>query len=130
MHERPRWTPTVENNIREILRDVYYRRNPDHRLGRPFLTAYQLAIEYDERFPELLEQCGWPIGGRGVGVRDSLAKWLARNLARCIRNGEIEDIEGGFLSDLHLACITFEGPDGIIRPSVEDISTFRFVESD
>lgn len=123
------WTPTVENNIREILRGVRYRPNPRHHLGRPFLTAYQLAIEYDRRFPELRDQLGFTIGGSGSGEHRSLPQWLARNLSQRIRSGEIEDVEGGFLSDLHRADIAFTGPDGIIRPSVRDISAFRLVES-
>ncbi len=124
------WSSTVENNIREILGGVYYRPNRHHHLGRPFLTAYQLAIEYDRRFPELCEQLGFPVGGSGSGVHQSLSQWLARNLSQRIDNGEIEDIEGGFLSDLHVACIAFDGSDGIIHPSVRDISTFRLVNSD
>ena len=124
------WSSTVENNIREILRGVRYRPNPRHHLGCPFLTAYQLAIAYDQRFPELREQLGLTIGGSGSGEHQSLPQWLARNLSQRIRSGEIKDIEGGFLSNLHLADIAFNGPDGIIRPSVRDISTFRFIESD
>ena len=122
------WTSTVENNIREILDGVYYRPNRHHHLGRPFLTAYQLAIEYDRRFPGLRRQLGLPIGGSGAGVNQSLPQWLARHLSQRIRYGDIEDIEGGFLSDLHRADISFNGPDGSVRSSVGDISIFRLIE--
>ena len=128
--ERVMWTSTVENNIREILRCVYYRPNRHHHLGRPFLTAYQLEIEYDRRFPELRRQLGLTIGGSGSGEHQSLPQWLARNLSQRIRNGDIEDIEGGFLSDLHRADISFNGPGGPVRSSVGDISIFRLIESD
>ena len=121
------WSSTVENNIREILRGLYYRPNRNHHLGRPFLTAYQLAIEYDGRFPELCEQLGFPVGGSGSGVHRSLSQWLARNLSQRIGGGEIRDIEGGFLSDLHRADISFNGPAGVVRSSVGDISIFRFI---
>ena len=124
------WTPTVEDNVRAILSGVYYRPNRHHHLGRPFLTAYQLAIAYDRRFPELRRQLGLPIGGSGAGANRSLPQWLARNLSQRIRSGEIEDIEGGFLSDLHRADICFNGPEGIVRSSVGDISIFRLINSD
>ncbi|MDE0053032.1 MAG: hypothetical protein OXT64_02080 [Gammaproteobacteria bacterium] len=109
---------------------MYYRPNRGHHLGRPFLTAYQLAIAYDQCFPELRAQLGLTIGGRGSGEHQSLPQWLALNLSRSIRSGEIVDIEGSFLSDRHRADIAFIGPDGIIRPSVRDISAFRLIESD
>lgn len=128
--ENVMWTPTVENNIREILGGVYYRPNRHHHLGRPFLTAYQLAIEYDRRFPELCEQLGFPVGGSGSGVHQSLSQWLARNLSQRIGRGEIKDIEGGFLSDRHRADISFNGPEGIVSSSVGDISIFRLIDSD
>ena len=50
------------------------------------------------------------------------------SLSGRIDRGEIEDIQGAFLSDLHLVDISFDGPDGVIRPSVRDISTFRLIE--
>ena len=124
------WTLTVEDNIRDILGDVYYRPNRHHHLGRPFLTAYQLAIEYDRRFPELRAQLGLTIGGSGSGEHQSLPQWLARNLSQRIRRGEIEDIEGGFLSDLHRAGISFNSRGRIVQSSVGDISIFRLIESD
>lgn len=121
------WDSTVEDNIRTILASVYYERNPRHHLGRPFLTAYQLAIEFEERFPELVNHIGLATGGRGIGVHQSLAQQLARGLSQRIRSGHIQDIEGGFLSDLHRHDISF-GPAGIIRSSVGDISMFRFID--
>ena len=121
----PWWNSTVENNIREILRSVHYRPNPRHHLGRPFLTAYQLAIEYEIRFGGLPGQPDLPIGGRGTGVHRSLAQQLARELSQRIRNRDIQDIEGGFLSDRHVNALSFIGPKGIICPSVGDISMFR-----
>lgn len=34
-----------EERIRQILQEVTYYRE-DHHFGRPFLTAYQIGIEY------------------------------------------------------------------------------------
>ena len=123
---------TVEDNIRAILRDVRYTPKPNHHFGRPFITAYQLAIEYDMRFPELRRQHRWPIGGRGSGEHQSLAQRLARELSGRIRNGSIQDIEGGFLSNCRLNDISFNSPSspcGIIHSSATqssyDTSMFR-----
>ena len=123
----PWWNSTVENNIREILRGVRYGPNPRHHLGRPFLTAYQLAIEYDRRFPELGRQLGLTTGGKGSGWPSSLPQQLARELSQRIKSGEIQDIEGGFLSTCNVNDLSFRSPSGIIRPSVKDISVFRLI---
>ena len=44
----------IEEKVISILRDV-----PDtaegHHIGRPYLTAYQIAIEFAERHPDILE---------------------------------------------------------------------------
>ena len=123
----PWWNRTVENNIREILRAVRYGPNPRHHLGRPFLTAYQLAIEYDRRFPELGRQLGLTTGGKGSGWPSSLPQQLARELSQRIKSREIRDIEGSFLSNLHRNDISFNGPNGLIQSSVGDISMFRLI---
>lgn len=39
----------IETHIREILNDVEYYR--EHHFLRPFLTAYQIAIKFNQRFP-------------------------------------------------------------------------------
>lgn len=122
------WNSTVENNIRTILGSLYYRRNPNHHLGRPFLTAYQLAIEYHCRFGNLPGQPSLPIGGRGVQVHRSMAQQLARKLSQRIHSGELRDIEGGFLSELHRNDISFNSPYGLVNSSVADISIFRLID--
>ena len=40
----------AENRIRDILASSEYS-NPDHHLGRPFLTPYQIAIEFARLHP-------------------------------------------------------------------------------
>ena len=122
----------VENHVREILGGLE-SNPPGHHLGRPFLTAYQLAIEFDRRAPEIRRDKGWPIGGLGVGQHTSLAQYLARQLSRRIESGSITDIEGGFLSDLRLADLSFDlGRGGareetLIYPSRNGpLSMFRY----
>ena len=109
---------------------VYYRPNRHHHLGRPFLTAYQLAIEYDRRFPELCEQLGFPVGGAAqacINLYHSGWREIYRSASEEERSGTLK---GGFLSDLHRADISFNGSEGIVRSSVGDISIFRLINSD
>ena len=101
----------IEAKITQILADVP-EYDPEHHLGRPFLTAYQIAIEFALRFPEDYRRIGKPIGGAGTGQHDSLAQYLALQLSIKIRDGYLPQIEGGFLSNQHLKDIVFENPEG------------------
>ncbi len=118
----------VEQHIEEILSEIQYYK-PDHHFGRPFLTAYQLAIEYARRFPEDVAGLGYQIGGEGIGERVSLAQYLAGQLSERIRMGHITRIEGGFLSNADLSEIVFDNDGTPIKSSLTktqfDLSMFR-----
>lgn len=107
----------LEQKVLLILRNVP-DASADHHLGRPFLTAYQIAIEFAARYPEDTRRLGFPIGGVGTGQRNSLAQYLAGQLSRNISAGRMTEIEGGFLSNQHLNDITFQGGEGTIRSSL------------
>ena len=62
----------VEGCVRAVLEDVPLV-NDVHHFGRPYVTAYQLAIQLDQRFPNVSDALGQPLGGAGVGERNSLA---------------------------------------------------------
>jgi hypothetical protein len=117
-----------EGKIRQVLSEVQCH-DPDHHFGTPFLTAYQLAIEFATRFPAVFEQLGYPVGGKGTGEHYSLTLYLANQLSRNIREGTISDIEGSFLSDNHLSGISFHYGDKRIDSSLArsgyDLSIFR-----
>ena len=117
--------------IVEVLAEVTYQ-NPDHHLGRPFLTAYQLAILFKRRFPEDSDHLGHPVGGAGSGLQYSLASYLAGQLSRKIRSGEVTNIEGGFLSNRQLLRIEFDDDGETITSSSTstqyDLSMFRYVD--
>jgi hypothetical protein len=102
-----------------------------HHFGRPFLTAYQIAIEFAHRHPEIVRALGHPVGGEGIGVRYSLASYLAKQLSDRIRDGRVP-IEGGFLSNKHLHAITFDHNGERIISSLTDtnytLSMFRLRE--
>jgi hypothetical protein len=121
----------LEQRIVEILTDVRYVK-PEHHFGRPFITAYQLAIEYARRFPDDVVRLGYQIGGEGIGERSSLAQYLARELSRRTSNGQITRIEGAFLSNRHLGEIVFDNNGKPLTSSLTktqfDLSMFRLRE--
>lgn len=110
----------ISGKISQILAEVPDAAD-DHHLGRPFLTAYQIAIALKERHPEAvsgLEAAGYPLGGRGSGVQNSLAQYVAQNLSREIHAGRLAEVEGGFLSNQYLNDITFKYGDEIVQSSL------------
>lgn len=120
----------MDAKILAILRAV-----PDsaegHHLGRAYLTAYQIAIEFKNRYPEDFERIGYPIGGSGTGQRNSLSQYLAQQLSRRIKSGQLSEIEGGFLSNLHLKGIHFLDGEKEITSSLTGsgytLSMFRLI---
>ena len=50
----------LDEKIIEILSNVHYKK-PEHHLGRPFLTAYQIAIELGIRFPDEVKVIGFQL---------------------------------------------------------------------
>ena len=123
----------IEEKIVQILEDVPDVM-PGHPLGRPFLTAYQIAIEFAERHPEDVAELDLPVGGLGIGQRSSLAQYLAGQLSRGKGAGELDRIEGGFLSNQHLKDISFECGDEVIHSSLTGtkytLSMFRLCDPD
>ena len=118
----------LEEKITQILSDVPDYA-PDHHLGRPFLTAYQIAIEFAHRYPEDFARLGFPVGGIGIGQRSSLAQYLAKRLSDGIKAERITHIAGSFLSNQHLNDIYFDNDGESIRSSLTStqftLSMFR-----
>ena len=120
---------SLEHRIREIL-DVAGRRK-DHHFGRPFLTAYQIAISFAERHRQDMDSIGKQIGGRGTGLSHSLAQYFANQLSRRLSTGRITGIEGRFLHGTHLRTLQYRSPDGDIESSTgtaADLSMFRLID--
>jgi len=118
-----------EKRIRKILkRTKYYQK--DHHFKRPFLTAYQIAIAYANKYPEDFKKINKPIGGKDVGKRNTLAQYIAGELSRRMKAGKLPDIEGGFISNDNLSEISFQ--KGKIISSLTctpyDLSIFRLKE--
>lgn len=123
-------THDIESRLLTILREVPEDTN-EHHFGRPFLTAYQIAIEFAQRHPEVVAALGHPVGGEGIGVRYSLASYLAKQLSDRSRDGRMP-VDGCFLSNKHLHAITFDHNNELITSSLTDtnytLSMFRLRE--
>lgn len=105
----------IYERLRAILSEVHY----DHHFGgRPFITAYQLAIEFANRHPADFATMGMPIGGEGTGQPNSFSQYIAGQLSQRISAGTITEIEGSFLANLNLNGITFNTAEGVITSSL------------
>lgn len=118
----------IASKVIEILRRIE-RESPDHHFGSPFITAYQLAIEYKNNHPDDEPVTSQPLGGAGIGQHSSLAQYLARMLSKEILEGRLNEIEGSFISNKHLENISFSGENEPIVSSLTEtnnnLSMFR-----
>lgn len=97
----------LTDKVVEILTDVHCN-NDVHHFGRPYISAYQIAIEMQHRFPDTVTAIGKPVGGADAGQRDSLTQYLSNQLSRQISaRGAEHPVEGAFLSNENAARITF-----------------------
>ncbi|MDX8145956.1 hypothetical protein SK854_27865 [Lentzea sp. BCCO 10_0061] len=96
--------------------------------GRPYMTAYQLAIKLERAHPGLAENLGMPLGGAGIGSRNSLAQYLGSELARrSKRLGESFPVEHAYFSRYELREISFgTGVVSSVTDSGYDHSIFRW----
>ena len=116
----------MEAKIRAILHD-FQIDEPDH-WGTVFVSSYQIAIALDEETRLALDK---PIGGSGTGQHDSIAKYIANQLSRRIKSGEITDIEGGWLARENIKDIQFNDGQRDFSPTGGNknviLSMFRLV---
>ena len=121
----------IEDKVLSILEQVPESAE-GHHLGRPFLTAYQIAIEFAQRYPKVVDELGWPVGGIGAGQRNTLAQYLARRLSQYVKDHPEGPIEGGFLSNRYLEDISFKEDELAFSSSLTDsgfaLSMFRLRE--
>jgi hypothetical protein len=123
-----------ENNLSEKITQIL-KEVPEyapHHLGYPFLSAYQIAIEFDRRHPDVVGKTTYKVGGAGIGEQNSLAQYLAQNLSRGIKAGRLPHVEGGFISNWHLHDISFDNQGDVIHSSLTGtaftLSLFRYKE--
>lgn len=96
---------SIESRIRAILASVPH---DGHHFGRPFLSAYQIAIAFAQRYPREANLIAKPIGGGDIGRHDSLAQYFANQLSGRIRDGELSDIEGRYLNGWFLDTLQYD----------------------
>jgi hypothetical protein len=99
-----------------------------HHFGRPFLTAYQIAIAFCREFPAEFKRIGKPVGGRKIGQSDSLAQYIALQLSKRIKDGRIQGIEGRFLHRANLKSLKYQDGGSDLESSSltsYDLSLFR-----
>lgn len=114
----------MENRIRLALGSVKQSaKYKDHRFGRPFITAYQLAILLLENDPELCSKLGKQLGGKGTGEHQSLSQYIANELSTRIDKGAITDIDGVFLRTQDIVKLDFT--HDVVSSATEVISLFR-----
>lgn len=122
----------IERKLVAILAGVAKKKVGADVFGHRYLTAYQLAIAFAERYPEEYQDIDLPIGGQGTGQRNSLAQYLAGQLAQRIKAGEITQIEGAFVSKNNIAELRFRTAQGQTVVSsltnAWDVSMFRLSE--
>jgi hypothetical protein len=120
---------SVQEKVREALGTVTIVNESGHHFGRPYMTAYQLAIKVDRAHPEIAKELKAQVGGTGKGY--SLAQYLAHQLSQRIKTGGDDyEIEGAFLSNDNVRKLTYTGSDGELFDSSLtgtgfDISMFR-----
>lgn len=119
----------IGDSVNQILVDV---EGDSHHFGRPFLTAYQLAIEFDDRHPDIVARLDKQIGGAGIGEHTSLAQYLALELSRQIRDNPDYPVEGAFISNRYVRELSYNHNSEIITSSLTgtqySLSMFRLRE--
>lgn len=122
----------IETMVTEILQAAYW---PEGNVGYYFLTAYDLALEVNQRDPSVLEKLGnYPLGGKGAGGRVSLVQYLAQQLSSRINSGHITHIEKAFLYRKNLLSIHYKHGKETIESSnagsAFDHSMYRYIKND
>lgn len=110
----------------DILADVD-PHDPEHHLGKPFMTPYQVAIFFKEKYQTDFDAIGKPFGGEGTGQHDSFVQYIAQILTNLAKQ-ENSKIEGAFLSRSKLHKLEYKGKEMPIKSSLGttwDLTMFR-----
>jgi hypothetical protein len=95
----------VEQNVRQIL--AAQAVDTRYGAGRPYLTAYQIAVEYKAGFRANFGNLQMQMGGARKGPY-GLPTYLARELAGRIKDGRIRDMQIAFLGYEHIKDLIFD----------------------
>jgi hypothetical protein len=98
--------------LKKILSEVKpYEK--DHHMGLPFLSAYQLAVEFERQYPDEASEI------------EILPKTIAKTLSQAIKNRDCVDIEGGFISHENLNVMEFSNGYEITQQNAHSIFRYR-----
>lgn len=120
---------SMNDKIKQILDKTSH--DPKHHFGRPFLSAYQIAIEFQQLFPKEFSAISKSVGGKGTGQHTSLAQDIAKGLSRQIKKKLLPDVEGGFLCRKYLKVLEYSNKHKPIQASNEqssDMSIYRLLK--
>ena len=124
-----------QHNVTTCLRQILRSYVPDAKYGtrRPFLTTYQLAIEFSRTFPQVASAITAATGGEGNGPY-ALTTYLARWLPDRIMNRGVTDIELRFLAPTHISTIELDdGQTNIVTTTDKagfNSTMFRAIDTD
>ena len=112
------------DKLTSILEDKYTYTHPEENGGQPFVTPYQLAFDFNDRYPDAVKTLGYEnkIGGEGSGHTDTLSRYIAKNLITNIKAGHITHIEFAFINTNRN--MQFKYNDENVKAS-PDISMYR-----
>jgi hypothetical protein len=119
----------LEDKVKAIL-DVR-SHEPGHHFGRPFLTPYQVAVAFATGYPLEFGRIGKPVGGQGQEQEESLAHYIARQIAKRTADGRLAGIEGRFLHRANLHAVVYALNGQATEPSsmqAYDLPMFRLVD--
>lgn len=117
----------IKDKIVNVLRNINIPG--PHHFGRPFVTAYQLAIDFEKNYPETVNKLRLEMGGKGSGLYNSLPQYLALQISKHI---SILPVEASFLCSKYVDELKFNYTHELVS-SLDDsqygLSMFRFKES-
>ncbi len=113
----------MESKVKRVLTGI---SAAEHHFGRPYITAYQLAIALEEQNPGLCAALEKELGGKGTDEHHSLSEYVANQLSRRIKSEEISDMEGVFLKTRGIVSLQFTR--GVISSNTDTVSLFRLKE--
>lgn len=121
----------MDDKLIKVLTEI--PPGPDaEEFGRAYVTIHQLAVELDQRFPEVRRQLDVPLGG-GASRHAGLVELLGKELVEKIkRYGDVYPIEAAQLSSVRFRELRLRGPGGrdLVGASRTDLPLIRLRPKD
>ncbi|MFJ1758976.1 hypothetical protein ACIOD2_01585 [Amycolatopsis sp. NPDC088138] len=124
-------TLAMDDKLVKVLKEI--PPGPDAGdFGPAYVTIHQLAVELDQRFPEVRRQLDVPLGG-GASRHNGLVELLGKELVDKIkRYGDVYPIEAAQLSSVRFRELRLKGPGGrdLVGASRTDLPLIRLRPKD